>query len=96
LRECLVKIFSQPRLRNSFALDFFIVMKRLSVRFDPLSFGVVDGSLIPIPLPVDNIGEPIKFVPLVVVDEWFPPVPCWRGRNGECGRRQPLGHVEGG
>jgi hypothetical protein len=51
------------------ALDFFIVIKRLSVRLDPVSLGVVDGSLIPVPLPDDGIGEPIKFVPVVVVDE---------------------------
>jgi hypothetical protein len=61
---------SLPRLRNSFAFDFFIVIKRFNVRFDPLSFGVIDGSLIPAPLPDDDgIGEPMIFVPLVVVDE---------------------------
>ncbi len=88
--------FSQPRLRNSFALDFFIVIKRFNVRLDPLSFGVIDGSLIPVLLPDDGIGEPIKFVPVIVVDEWLPIWPCWRGLNGECGRRQPFDHAGGG
>jgi len=37
-----------PRLRNSFALGFFIVIKRLSVRLDPLSFEFIDVSFIPI------------------------------------------------
>lgn len=56
-----------PRLRNSLALDFFIVIKRFKVRLGPLSLPVVEMSLIPRPLPEDGIGEPMIFV-LVDVD----------------------------
>lgn len=70
-----------------------MVIKRLRVRFDPLSFCVFDESLALVPAPDDRFGEPIKFDPLVVDTEWLLVVPCWRGRNGECGRRQPFDHV---
>ena len=78
-----------PRLRNSLALDFFIVIKRFNVRLGPLSVPDVDISLIPSPLPDDGIGEPMRFV-LVDVDGWPLVMPCWRSRNGAWGRRQPF------
>ena len=78
-----------PRLRNSLALDFFIVIKRFRVRLGPLSLPVVEMSLIPRPLPEDGIGEPMIFVP-VDVDGWPLTTPCCRSLNGACGRRQPF------
>lgn len=55
-----LKDLLKPRLRNSFALDFFIVINLLSVRFDPLSFEFIDVSFTPI-FPV-WIGEPVPIV----------------------------------
>lgn len=44
-----------------------MVIKRFNVRFDPLSFGVIDGSFTTLPpLPDDGTGEPMIFVPLIV------------------------------
>ena len=84
-----------PRLRNSFALDFFIVMNRFNVRFDPLSFAALVPSPIPRPLPDDGMGDPIGLFP-VDADIWVPGGPCWRALKGAWGRRQPFDQGEGG
>ena len=57
---------SSPRLRNSFALDFFIVMKRFRVRLGPLSFETLEVSPRPVVLLDDGIGEPMRLVPVLV------------------------------
>ncbi len=64
-------------MRNSFALDFFSVINRLSVRFEPFSFGFGDRLSL-IAVLDDGIGELLPNV----IEGW-----CL---NGECGRRQPL------
>ena len=63
------KFVFSPRFRNSFAFDFFIVINRFNVRFDPLSFGVIDGSFDPLALPDDGTGEPIRLLVDVIADE---------------------------
>ena len=52
--ECL------PRLRNSLAFDFFIVMNRFNVRFDELSGELIVVSFVP--GFADGIGEPVPMV----------------------------------
>jgi hypothetical protein len=51
---------SLPRLRNSFALDFFIVINRFNVRLDELSGELIVVSFIP--GFADSIGEPVPIV----------------------------------
>ena len=70
-----------PRLRNSFGFDFFIIINRLNVRFDPVSFELDNASLVE--LTADGTVD--ETVPSVV-EEWI--------RNGECGRRQPFDQRE--